>query len=158
MALNDDQIATAWERLISAETYALYFGSLASRYSSRQRYVTFVSFFFSSAAAVTVSKFSMWLPIAFSLIVALATAYSIAIGLESKTRTMAKLHESWHKLGQEYTELWNRTWSDEAEAVLYALMRREQELSTLATTEAPNNRKLMAESEEQIFRMHHLAV
>ena len=156
MALNDDQIATAWERLISAETYALYFGSLASRYSLQQRCVTFISFFFSSAAAVTVSKFSMWLPISFSLIVAFATAYSVAIGLENKTRTMAKLHESWLALGQEYTELWNRTWSDEAETVLHALMRREQDLSTLATTEAPNNKRIMAESEEQIFRMHHL--
>ena len=158
MALNENQITTAWERLISAETYALYFGNLASRYSRQQQTVTFLSFFFSSAAAVTaLSKLPFWLPTLFSVIVAAATAYSVAVGLEGKTRTMRKLHYSRLALGQEYTELWESTWSDEAATVLGTLMRREQDLSTLATTEAPNDETMMVKSQEQVFRMHHLA-
>ncbi len=157
MALNENQITTAWERLISAETYALYFGSLASRYSRQQQVVTFLAFLFSSAAAViALSKLPFWVPTFFSVIVAAATAYSVALGLENKIRTMAKLHYSWLAVGQEYTELWERTWSDEAEAMLYALMHRERDLSTLATTEAPNDESMMVKSQEQVFRMHHL--
>ena len=158
MALSDSQITAAWERLIAAETYAVYFGTLASRYSKQRQFITFLSFFFSSGAVITVlSRLPVWVPAVCSLIVAMATAYSVALNLESKTRTMAKLHYSWLALSHEYEELWERTWADGADRILYELMRREQELSALATTDAPNDQQTMLASQNQVFKMRHLA-
>ena len=157
MAMSENQITTAWERLISAETYALYFGNLASRYSAQRQFVTFVSFFFSSGAAVTaLSRLPFWVPTAFSLVVVITTAYSVAIGLESKIKSMAKLHYSWMVLAHEYTQLWERTWADDADTLLYDLMRREQDLSLLATTDAPNDSEMMLKSQLRIFQLRHL--
>ncbi len=76
----------------------------------------------------------------------MATAYSVAAGLESKARTTTKLYNSWLALEQEYTRLWEETWADDAEDKLHALMHREQELSLLATTDAPNDGKALLKS------------
>jgi hypothetical protein len=135
----------------------MYFGDLASRYSTRKQGITFASFFLSSsAAAKLIAKLPAWVAIILALSVAAMTAYSVAISLDSKIRTVSKLHYAWNQLGGEYYWLWNHTFSDSADSDFHDLMRREHDLSEIATTDAPNNEALLAHWQDQVFKLHHL--
>ncbi len=108
--LTDSQIADVWKGQIEAEVRSLYFGDLASDYARRKQWITGLSFFLSSGAAATlIAKLPVWFPIALSTIVALITAYAVAVNLDSKIRTMAKLHYAWNQIGNDYRRLWNHT-------------------------------------------------
>ncbi|MGH8335666.1 MAG: hypothetical protein ACRETL_02305, partial [Gammaproteobacteria bacterium] len=48
VVLTDFQINRVWEHMLAAESRALYFGDLASRYTRRKQWITGVSFFFSA--------------------------------------------------------------------------------------------------------------
>jgi len=155
--LTEVQIDDVWEGQISAEVRSLYFGDLASLYSTRKQWITGVSFFLSSGAAATlIAKLPVWVPITFSIVVAIVTAYSVAVNLDSKIRTMAKLHYAWNQIGTDYRRLWNHTYSDEAESEFEDLQRRELELSELATTDAPNDPKRLSRWQDQVFKLHRL--
>ena len=157
MALNTDQINEAWERRLEAETYALYFGDLANRYSVRKQGVTFISFFLASgAAAAILGKLPSWVPALMSVIVAIASAYSVAIALDRKILTMSKLHASWLQISGEYAQLWNHTYDDDAMETMRDLRKREQDLSLIATTDAPNDQKALSKWQSHVFKMYHL--
>jgi hypothetical protein len=155
--LTEDQINYVWEGQVSAEVRSLYFGDLAAVYSLRKQWITGLSFFLSSGAAATVvGKLPPAIPVALSLVVAVITAYSIAIGLDSKIRTMAKLHFAWSQIGNDYKRLWNHTYSEDAESELDDLQRRELEFSELATTDAPNDPVRMLRWTDQVFKLRRL--
>jgi hypothetical protein len=155
--LTESQIEDVWEGQIAAETRALYFGDLASVYSTRKQWITGLSFFLSSGAAATlIGKLPVWFPIVLSVAVAVITAYAVAVGLDSKIRTMAKLHYAWTQTGNDYSRLWNHAYEEEAEDDFRALQRRELELSELATTDAPNDRKRLSRWQDEVFRLHRL--
>ena len=155
--LTESQIDQVWERKLGAEVRSLYFADFASRYSRRKQAITFVTFFLSSGAAATlIGKAPSWVPIVLSVTVAILTAYSVALGLERLVRTMAKLHYSWNQIATDYDRLWNHTYEDQAESQFEELLRRERDLSELATTEAPNNQKIMGEWQDHVFRQYHL--
>ncbi len=147
----------AWEGRIAAEVRSMYFGDLANRYSTHKQWITGASFFLSSGAAATlVAKLPVAVPITLSVLVALMTAYAVAVNLDSKIRTMAKLHYAWSEIGNDYKRLWVNSYSDQAEAELADLHRREAELSELATTDAPNDRKRMEHWTDQVFKLNGL--
>jgi hypothetical protein len=155
--LTEPQIADVWEGQISAEVRSLYFGDLASVYTRRKQWITGLSFFLSSGAAATlIAKLPVWFPIALSIIVAVITAYAVAVNLDSKIRTMAKLHFAWNQIGNDYRRLWNHAYSEEAESEFVDLQRRELEISELATTDAPNDPKRMERWQNQVFKLHRL--
>ncbi len=155
--LTDDQIKDVWEGRISSEVRSLYFGDLASLYTRQKQWITGVSFFLSSgAAAMLVAKLPVLFPIISSTIVAIITAYAVAVNLDSKIRTMAKLHYAWNQLGDGYSRLWSHTYSEEAESELEDLQRRALDLSELATTDAPNDTKRLSRWQEHVFRLHRL--
>jgi hypothetical protein len=157
--LTEPQISDVWEGQVSAEVRSLYFGDLASVYTRRKQWITGLSFFLSSGAAATlIAKLPVWVPIVLSMIVALITAYSVAVNLDSKIRTMAKLHYAWNQIGNDYRRLWNHTYSEEAESEFADLQRRELELSELATTDAPNEPKRMLRWQDQVFKLHRLEI
>lgn len=157
MALSKEQIADVWNRRLNAETYSYYFGDLASRYSRIKQTITFITFFLASGAAASIiGKLPSWIPAVLSVIVALASAYSVATSLDSRIRAMAKLHYSWLQISDEYNQLWNHTYGDEAEAEAENLRRREQELSLIATTDAPNDQKTLSRWQEQVLKMNKL--
>ena len=62
--LNDHQITSVWEHLLAAETRALYFGDLTSRYTAQKQWITGVSFFLSSGppppSSPTPRRPSLW--------------------------------------------------------------------------------------------------
>ena len=155
--LNEFQRAKAWENLLAAKARSLYFDDLASRYTRRKQIITGFAFFLSSgAAAALIGKLPSWIPIVFSLVVAAATAYSIAVNLDGKISTMAKLHSSWNRIAGEYSRLWSHTGDPDAEDRLDQVIEMEREPSELATTGAPNNQKLLGEWQDRVFALHHL--
>jgi hypothetical protein len=155
--LTRQQADDVWESQIFAEVRALYFGDLASLYSKRKQWITGASFFLSSGAAATlIAKMPVAVPISLSILVALMTAYAVAVNLDSKIRTMAKLHFAWHQIGNDYDRLWHNHFSENAVADLNDLQRRESEISELATTDAPNDPKRMARWQDQVFKLHRL--
>jgi hypothetical protein len=84
------------------------------------------------------------------------TAYSIAVGLDRKIATMAKLHSAWNRISQEYNHLWSHIEDQDAESQLERLLGMEREPSELATTEAPNDQKLLAKWQARVFALYHL--
>ena len=157
MALNQLQISQIWENMLSAETRSLYFGDLASRYTLQKQWITGASFFLSSGAAATViAESPRWVPAILAIAVAVATAYSMAVNLDGKIKTMVKLYSSWDRIAADYTRLWSHTYADDAEAQMYDIMQRAKEPSELATTEAPNDRALLDKWEGRVFALHGL--
>jgi len=155
--LTESQLDRVWERKLAAEVRSLYFADFANRYSRRKQAITFVTFFLSSGAAATlIGKAPSWVPIVLSVIVAVITAYSVAVGLERLVRTMAKLHYSWNQIATDYDRLWNHTYEDQAESEFEDLLRRERDLSELASTEAPNDQKAIGKWQDHVFQQYHL--
>lgn len=157
--LTEHQITSVWERQLAAETRALYFGELASNYTRQKQWISGLTFFLSSGAAATViAKTPSWVPVTLAVFTAILTAYSIARGLDGATRTMSKLQASWAHLAADYEALWNTTWSDDAADQLNLLVTREVDLSSQASTDAPYHPKRVAYWQDQVFKLHHLAV
>ena|SRR3982751_1090453 len=97
--LTEDQVSEIWDEMIAAEVRSLYFGDLGTRYTKTKQIISGLAFFLSSGAAATmVAKFPSEIPIAMSVLTALATAYSIAVGLDKKATTMAKLYGTWTQI------------------------------------------------------------
>jgi len=155
--LTDFQRTQVWENMLAAETRSLYFGDLASRYTRQKQWITGLSFFFSSSAAASlIGKAPEFVPIVLSLAVAGMTAYSIAVGLDRRIATMAKLHSAWDRIAQEYNRLWNHTTGDDAENRFEQILEMSREPSDLATTDAPNDQKLLGQWQDRVFAMYHL--
>jgi len=143
--------------MLAAETRSLYFGDLAARYTRTKQWITGASFFFSSGAAATVvTRAPAWVPGGLALVVALVNAYSMAVNLDGKIKTMSTLHASWDRIATDYGRLWNHTYSDDAEEHMYEIIERARAASEIATTEAPNNQKLLGEWQDRVFALHNL--
>lgn len=155
--LTEDQITAVWERQLAAEVRSLYFGELATKYTVQKQWISGLSFFLASSAAATiVAKSPAWLPILLSCMTALLSAYSVARGLDGATRTMSKFQFVWSELAAGYEALWNTTWEDDASARFAVLIARENDLSSQASTEAPNNQARLDYWQQQVFKQHHL--
>lgn len=143
--LDSFQQKRAWENMLAAETRALYFADLASRYTRQKQWITGMSFFLASGAAASlVGKLPVWVPTATATVVALVNAYSIAVGLDRKAKTMARLHSDWAQIANDYGRLWSHTDDEDAEARLDELIRQEKEPSELATTDAQTTKNCSA--------------
>jgi len=155
--LTEAQIDDVWKSQLAAETRALYFADLASRYTTQKKWITALSFFLSSGAAATlVARLPSWVPLILSLTTAVITSYSVAFGLDSRMRSMAKFHSQNSELATDYERLWNNVYSDDAGSTLEALIRRDRQISEAAALEAPNNQKLMGRWQDHILRQHGL--
>jgi hypothetical protein len=155
--LTEFQINRVWENMLAAETRSLYFGDLACRFTRYKQWITGLSFFLSSGAAASlIAKAPEWVPLILALIVAGATAYSMAVSLDRKVGTMVKLHSSWNRIAKEYERLWNHAYAEDAEKQLDIIIQSEKEPSELAATDAPNDQKLLGKWQDRVFAMYHL--
>jgi hypothetical protein len=155
--LTEAQITSIWERQIAAEVRALYFADLASSYTTQKQWITGSSFFLASgAAAALVAKSPSWVPLVLACITAVLSAYTVARGLDGATRTMSKFQFSWSELASGYEALWNDVHSVDALSRLDALLARERDLSSQASTEAPNDQKRLTYWQLEVFKQHHL--
>jgi uncharacterized protein (DUF2062 family) len=81
--LTEDQAKRVWEKMLGAEARSLYFGDLARTYTRRKQIIAATSFFLSSgAAAALIAKFPSYIPLGLAVIVALMSAYSLAMNLD----------------------------------------------------------------------------
>jgi hypothetical protein len=155
--LSEFQIGQVWENMLAAETRSLYFGDLTARYTITKQWITGASFFLaSSAAATVVAKTPGWVPGILALLVALANAYAMAVNLDGKIKSMGSLQAAWNRIAIDYGRLWSHTYSDDAETDLYEIIDREREASEIATTEAPNDQKLLGKWQDRVFVLHKL--
>jgi hypothetical protein len=156
--LTESQITSIWERQIAAEVRALYFADLAGSYTTQKQWITGASFFLASGAAATLlGKSPTWVPLVLACITALLSAYSVARGLDGATRTMSKFQFSWSELASGYEALWNDVHSADALTRLETLTARERDLSSQASTEAPNDQKRLHYWQLEVFKQHRLA-
>ncbi|HYM06083.1 MAG TPA: hypothetical protein VEU11_05940 [Terriglobales bacterium] len=156
--LNEFRIKRVWECMLAAEARSLYFGDLAVRYTRKRQWITGLSFFSSSGAAATIiAKSPPWVPLVLAVLSAGATAYAMAVNLDRRIATMAKLHSAWAQIATEYDHLWNHAGDMEAEDQLEKIMESEKEPSELATMEAPNNQRLLGKWQGRVFSLYHLA-
>jgi hypothetical protein len=153
--LTEAQDTKAWERQIESEVRSLYFADLTHVYSARKQAITFLTFFLSSSAAATLlGKAPIWVAIVCSSLVAVVTAYSVAVGLDAKIATVSKLHGDWALLAIEYENLRENASAPDAAKVLAALLRRELEASKLGASDAPNESERMDRWTDLVFQNH----
>lgn len=155
--LTEDQVAEVWDEMIAAEVRSLYFADLGARYTKRKQIISGLSFFLSSAAAVTIlAKLPSAIPIVMSAIAALATAYSIAVGLDKNAATMAKLYSTWSQIESDCRILWNHWFQEDAESTFNDIMSRVRQASELAITDAPYEKELVNKWQKYVFKEHKL--
>jgi len=93
--LNEFQQGKVWAGLLSAEARSLYFGDLASAYTRKKQWINGASFFLSSGAAASIiGKSPPWVPLTLAITSALSMAYAMAVSLDRRIATMAKLHSA----------------------------------------------------------------
>lgn len=132
---------SVWRHMVEAEVRSLYFGELASKYSLRKQVITFASFFLASGSAATlVAKMPSEYAIALSIIAALATSYSLALGLDRKALIMSKLHAQWMYIANEYQHLWHHHYEEAAQLTFSDILARGAQASETAALEAPYNK------------------
>lgn len=155
--LTENQITGVWERWLAAEVRSLYFAELASKYTRQKQWISGLSFLLASGAAATlIGKAPNWVPIVLSCITAIISAYTVAVGLDGSARTMSKLQYLCSELATAYEALWNTTYADNAAQQFGLLAARENDLSSQASTGAPNNQERLAHRQNHVFRQHHL--
>ena len=126
--LNEFQTTQVWENMLAAETRALYFADLASRYTRTKQWMTGVSFFLASGAAASlIGKLPQSVPLVASAIVAVLTAYSMVVRPDHKINIVAKLHSSWNAIALEYEQLWSHADGDDAGERLHAVFQHEKD-------------------------------
>jgi hypothetical protein len=155
--LTEDQVAEVWDEMIAAEVRSLYFGDLGSRYTKRKQFISGMTFFLSSGAAATiVAKSPSWIPVLLSVLTALATAYSIAVGLDKKATTMARLYSTWSQVESDCRALWNHWYEDDAESTFNDIMSRVRQASESAITDAPYDKELVKKWQTYVHQGHGL--
>jgi hypothetical protein len=91
-----------------------------------------------------------------NFIVAVLAAYAMAVNLDGKTLTIAKLHSSWSSIAKDYDRLWNHVYEQDAEDCLNKILQSEKEPSEVATTDAPNDQELLGQWQDRVFSLYHL--
>src|ERR1035438_10326117 len=71
----------------------------------------------------------------------------MAVNLDGKILTIAKLHSSWSSIAKDYDRLWNHVYEQDAEDCLNKILQSEKEPSEVATTDAPNDTNLRVAAE-----------
>ena len=147
LMLNAPQQARVWEGLISAEVRANYFADLARRYHRQQRVITWMTLVFSSGALLSIiaklpSEFSWVAPI-LALMTSALSFYSLAFQNEKKAIDAMDLHFKWSSLSNEYEQLWENMYVEDAQARFARLNEKVVDLGRLATSFPVDEKRLL---------------
>ena len=77
-----------------------------------------------------------------------------SVGLDKKIATMEKLHSAWNRIFQESDRLWSHIDDEDAESQLARVNEMSRGPSELATTDAPNDQKLLGEWQDRVFALY----
>jgi hypothetical protein len=145
------EVNRVWERMVEAEVRSFYFAELASQFTKHKQIITGMSFFLTSGAAASlIAQAPTLIPILLSVSVALASAYSMAVGLDRRIKTLTQLHCEWNQLSAQYEHLWNHWGDDDATRILDELIKRGRDASEIAT-EMPYDEKLLGKWESRVY-------
>ena len=99
--LTQDQANELWRETREAQVRSLYFADLGARYTTRKQVISGVSLFLASGAAAAIGAriSSWWIPLVMTTLTAVLNGYSISVGLDRKSTTMAKLYATWQASG-----------------------------------------------------------
>lgn len=157
--LNDHQQRDVWERWLSSEMRANYFGDLAERLSSLQARLTWMTLLFSSGALAAILgdahiPASLWF--VKSALALLATGVSFAsLVMQNTKRSIdcSDLQFRWNRLAAEYESLWNNVYADSASETLSSLTEKSAELSrSSGRAGVKYQRRLMEKWEDHVLR------
>lgn len=149
--LSEEQVNSAWKRMVGAEVRSMYFAELTINYTKRKQILNALVLFLTSGAAVSVgARGPGWLTLVFSIIAAAISAYTIGFSLDRVVSTLTRLHLVWNELQSRYEHLWSGWGDNEAELVFEDLLRRSREASELGT-EAPFDEELLKKWEDRIY-------
>ena len=156
--LNEDQIQQIWEGMISAETRALYFADLGRMTTIRKQWITGISFFLATgAAAELIAKGPAWVAIISASLVAVMSAYSMAVNLDKNIPTLIQLHAGWARIADDYQNLWNHVYVDDAESRMLAIQEQEKRYSEMAVSGIQYEPKRLEKWEHHIFYLRNLS-
>ena len=154
-AMTEDQAKNdVWTRMIHAEVRSGYFGDLAARYTRHRQVISGLSLLLGSAAFGSFWADSPQVAPWFGLIIAVSHAYAVAVGLDKRATTAARLYVEWSRLGAEYNWLWHHWWEPEAERAYDELIARARSLSETATTETPTDDRLLSEWIDRVYALY----
>ena len=86
-----------------------------------------------------IAKLPGYVPLVLAVIVAVATAYSLAVNLDRGIGSMTKLHCQWNQLSADYEHLWNHWQDDDSERSLLSELSRRAAEASEAAIEMPYN-------------------
>ncbi len=156
--LNESQIEQVWRGMLAAETRALYFADLTRKSTIKKQWLMGASFFLASgAAAELLAKGPAWIATASTGLVAVISAYTIAVNPDKNIATLTKLSTGWDRIADEYKILWDHTYADDAEDRLLTIMKLERECSELAIAGVKYDPKLLGYWQNRILQLHNIA-
>jgi hypothetical protein len=150
-----------WEGLIGAEVRSHYFAQLCGRYQREQKYLTWLTLLFSSAAFGTFV--THWASGSLPLLAPVLALVTVGLSLRSLVARNERnaidcsdLHFKQNMLAREFEDLWDDMYADSAAEKLRQLEGRAAEYSKTATN-FPDDAKLMLKWENYVIenRYHH---
>lgn len=135
--LSESQRTRLWEDWLGAEIRANYFADLAGTYQRRQRVATWLALFFSSgaffAAIAKLPQGMTWVSIAFPLVAAAASLYTVVTQTQKNAVDCSDLHFRWNKLATEFQDIWDDSEAPDVPLKLARLRERKAETSKSGT-------------------------
>ena len=153
--LTESQVNSIWQKMYAAEVRSLYFGDLAAAFTKRKQIITGVSFALSSSAAASLAaKAPDWVPILTTSLSAAITAYSIAVGLDRKAATTAKLLYQWSQISTDFKTLWNHWGEDGAEERMESLLLKSRDATVSGSSDDPYDKSRIERWQERVNLLH----
>lgn len=123
--LTEQEKELVQRKALESEVRSLYFAELAAKYTKIRQIISGVTFFLSSGAASTLAaKLPSWIPLLLSTVLAVLTAYSLAVSLDRKVTSLSKLHSQWNHIQADFEMLLDHFKDDDANDILQDLQRR----------------------------------
>lgn len=155
--LNEDQRASLWEDLLSAEVRSLYYGDLAATFHKRQTFITGSTLGLSSGAVLAAVGKMPELAVILPLGIAVLSIYGVVTQNLKRAIESADLHFRWNRIACDYQRIWDRQTEDDPGVLdrLQAIAERSSEASKAGTVFSYDEKR-MARWQDLVVRNHGL--
>ena len=146
LRLSVAQQGRVWDGWFTSEVRAHYFADLAGMYRRYQTIITWATLMFSSSAVLTVlaklPERLSWITAVLALATSALSFASVVLQLEKKATGSTELYFRWNELANEYRDLWENMYVDDAQERLARLDEQAIELGRLGTLFPVINRRM----------------
>lgn len=155
MSLTENQGNRVWECMAESEARSMYFGALSARFIKRKQLISGTLLFLASGAAATIGASTRpVIPLIFSIVAAILSAYSIAVGLDRRVVSTVKLHCDWAQIATDYERLWNNWQSVDADNVLTQIQARDLAASAAGLDLGQQDEKLIEKWSDRAYERY----